>query len=55
MTGEYVVKQSGNKRQLVINYKGASYGADVAQYEQCMRDVVEKLREVDADEIVLSE
>ena len=55
MVGEFVVKSEGDKRQLVINYKGASYGADVAQYAQCMRDVVEKLREVDADEIVLSE
>ncbi|MBU1197128.1 type II/IV secretion system ATPase subunit [Candidatus Micrarchaeota archaeon] len=55
MVGEYVVKTQGGKRQLIINYKGASYGADVAQYAACMHDVVSKLREVDADEIVLTE
>ncbi len=55
MVGEYVVKSEGGRKQLVINYKGAPYGADVAQYAACMQDVVSKLREVDADEIVLSE
>lgn len=55
MVGEFVIKSEGGKKQLIINYKGASYGADIAQYPQCMKDVVEKLREVDADEIVLSE
>ncbi|MFH1257972.1 MAG: ATPase, T2SS/T4P/T4SS family, partial [Candidatus Micrarchaeota archaeon] len=55
MVGEYVVKSEGGKKQLIINYKGAPYGADIAQYAACMKDVVQKLREVDADEIVLSE
>ncbi|MFH1750333.1 MAG: ATPase, T2SS/T4P/T4SS family, partial [Candidatus Micrarchaeota archaeon] len=55
MAGEFVVKTEGGKKQLIINYKGTSYGADIAQYAQCMKDVVEKLREVDADEVVLSE
>ncbi|MEK6842936.1 MAG: ATPase, T2SS/T4P/T4SS family [Candidatus Micrarchaeota archaeon] len=55
MTGEFVVKSEGGKKQLVINYKGAPYGADIALYGPCMKDVIEKLREVDADEVVLSE
>ncbi|MBI5224901.1 Flp pilus assembly complex ATPase component TadA [Candidatus Micrarchaeota archaeon] len=55
MTGEFVVKSEGGKKQLVINYKGAPYGADIALYAPCMKDVIEKLREVDADEVVLSE
>ncbi|MEK6954494.1 MAG: type II/IV secretion system ATPase subunit [Candidatus Micrarchaeota archaeon] len=55
MVGEFVVKSEGGRRQLIINYKGSPYGADIAQYAPCMKDVVEKLREVDADEVVLSE
>ncbi|MFH0971939.1 MAG: type II/IV secretion system ATPase subunit [Candidatus Micrarchaeota archaeon] len=55
MAGEFVIKTEGGKKQLIINYKGAPYGADIAQYAACMKDVVQKLREVDADEIVLSE
>ncbi len=55
MTGESVVKSEGGKKQLIINYKGSSYGADLAQYSGCMSDVVQKLREVDVDEVVLSE
>ncbi len=52
---DFTVKHDGEKRRLVINYKQKPYGADVAQYPQCMKDVVEKLKLVDADEIVLSE
>ncbi len=52
---DYVVKQEGDRRRLVINYKQKPFGADVAQYAQCMKDVIDKLMLVDADEIVLSE
>ncbi len=52
---DFTVKHDGEKRRLVINYKQKPYGADVAQYPQCMKDVIEKLKLVDADEIVLSE
>ncbi|MFH1107118.1 MAG: ATPase, T2SS/T4P/T4SS family [Candidatus Micrarchaeota archaeon] len=55
MAGEFAVKTEGGKRQLIINYKGSPYGADLAQYPQCMQDVITRLREVDADEVVLSE
>ncbi|HEV8289635.1 MAG TPA: type II/IV secretion system ATPase subunit [Candidatus Norongarragalinales archaeon] len=55
MAFEAVVKTEGDHRRLVINYRGAPFGADVAQYEQAMRDVVSKLQELDADEIVLTE
>ncbi len=53
--GQSVVRQEGGKRILVIDLRGAPYGADIALYEQAMRDVVDKLMEVDADEVVLSE
>ncbi|HIH20175.1 TPA: type II/IV secretion system ATPase subunit [Candidatus Micrarchaeota archaeon] len=52
---EAVVKMEGGKKRLVINYKGSAYGADLAQYPQVMQDVVDKLREVDVDQVVLSE
>ena len=49
------VKVEGGKKRLVIDYKGSPYGADLAQYPQVMQDVIDKLREVDVDEVVLSE
>lgn len=55
MAREYVLKQEGEKRRLVINFRGAAYGADIALFPQCMKDVIEILQEVDANEIVLSE
>ncbi len=53
--GQSAVRQEGEKKILVIDMRGAPYGADIAVYEQAMRDVVERLREVDVDEVVLSE
>ncbi|MBI5177417.1 Flp pilus assembly complex ATPase component TadA [Candidatus Micrarchaeota archaeon] len=55
MVGESVVKSEGGKRRLVINYKGSPYGADIAQYPQVMKDVVERLQIADVNEVVLSE
>ena len=55
MAGEFVVKTEGGKRRLVINFKGSPYGADIVQYPQAMKDVIDKLKQVDADEVVLSE
>jgi type IV secretory pathway ATPase VirB11/archaellum biosynthesis ATPase/nucleotide-binding universal stress UspA family protein len=53
--GQSAVRQEGEKKILVIDMRGAPYGADIAVYEQAMRDVIDKLREVDVDEVVLSE
>src|SRR3989338_7125912 len=53
--GEFVVKQEGNKRLLIIDYKGASVSPDLAAYPQVMRDVIEKLQSNEADEVVLAE
>ncbi|MFH1779653.1 MAG: type II/IV secretion system ATPase subunit [Candidatus Micrarchaeota archaeon] len=50
-----VVKSGGGSKRLVMDFRGASYGPDIAQYGQAMRDVIEKLREVDVDEIVLTD
>ncbi len=55
MPGEFVVKQEGNKRLLIIDYKGASVTPDLAAYPQVMRDVIEKLQGNEADEVVLAE
>ena len=55
MAEDFVVKAEGDKRRLVINYKGRPYGPDIAQYPQAFQDVIEKLQKVDADEVVLSE
>ncbi len=53
--GQAVVKSDGGKKRLVIDYRGVAWGPDIAQYGQAFADVVEKLREADADEVVLSE
>ncbi|MBI2444987.1 Flp pilus assembly complex ATPase component TadA [Candidatus Micrarchaeota archaeon] len=53
--GQAVVKSDGGKKRLVIDYRGMAWGPDIAQYGQAFQDVVEKLREADADEVVLSE
>ncbi|MBI5228579.1 type II/IV secretion system ATPase subunit, partial [Candidatus Micrarchaeota archaeon] len=53
--GEFVVKTEGEKRRLIFNCKGCPYGSNIAEYPQCMKNVIERLQEVDADEIVLSE
>ena len=55
MAEDFVVKTEGDKRRLVINYKGRPYGPDIAQYPQAFQDVIEKLQKVEADEVVLSE
>src|SRR3989344_3976159 len=50
MVGEAVVRTEGGKRRLIINYKGSPFGADLAQYPQVMKDVIDRLQTVDADE-----
>lgn len=55
MAGRSVVKQEGDKKILVMDFRGSAYGPDVARYAQAMKDVVSKLSEVDVDEVVLSE
>ena len=52
---ESVVKTEGGKKRLIIDYRGSPYGADLAEYGPVMQDVIDRLREVDVDEIVLSE
>lgn len=53
--GESVVRQEGDKRLLVIDFKGLPFGSDIAVYPQAMKLVIERLSEVEADEVVLSE
>ncbi len=53
--GEFVIKQEGNKRRLIIDYKGANVSPDLAAYPQVMREVIEKLQQNEADEVVLAE
>ncbi len=55
MAGRSVIKQEGDKKILVMDFRGSAYGPDVARYSQAMKDVISKLSEVDVDEVVLSE
>ncbi len=55
MVREGVVKKEGDKRLLVIDYKGANITPDVAEHGVCMRDVVENLQSNEVDEVVLVE
>jgi type IV secretory pathway ATPase VirB11/archaellum biosynthesis ATPase/intein/homing endonuclease len=55
MVREAVVKKEGDKRLLVIDYKGANITPDVAEHAVCMRDVIENLQVNEADEVVLVE
>jgi flagellar protein FlaI len=52
---EYTVKSEGGKRYLVIDYRGSPYGPSVADYPQCMREVITLLGKVQADQVVLAE
>jgi type IV secretory pathway ATPase VirB11/archaellum biosynthesis ATPase len=52
---EFVVKQEGDRRVLIVNCKGLPYGPDVAQFPEAMRTVVDILKTVEASEVVLSE
>jgi len=53
--GQSVIRQEGGRKTLVIDFRGLSYGADIAQYPQAMQLVVDKLMEADVDEVVLAE
>ena len=55
MVSEYVIKTEGERRRLIINCKNWTTGPDVARYAEAMREVIEILQEVEADEIVLQE
>ncbi len=52
---ETSIKTEGDKRRLFINFKGSNLIPDVARYPEVMRLVIDKLRDFDADELVLSE
>ncbi|MFA5246451.1 MAG: type II/IV secretion system ATPase subunit [Candidatus Micrarchaeia archaeon] len=52
---DFVLKHEGSRRILVIDYRNKPFGADIIAYPQAMRNVIERLEEVDADEVVLSE
>lgn len=52
---ETSIKTEGDKKRLFINFKGSNLIPDLARYPEVMRLVVEKLRDFDVDEIVLSE
>ena len=55
MVSEYVIKTEGERRRLIITCKSWTTGPDVARYAEAMREVIEILQEVEADEIVLQE
>lgn len=53
--GEYVVKDVGGKKHLVIDYKNSPFQASIADERPCMFHVLSLLQEVDADLIVLAD
>ncbi|RLG21828.1 hypothetical protein DRN74_00155 [Candidatus Micrarchaeota archaeon] len=55
MTHKYIIKSEGGKRYLIIDYRGASFAASVADSQQCMREVIELLGKTNADLVVLAE
>lgn len=55
MAGEWVVKAEGDKRRLIISFKGLPFPPDVAQYPEAMRLAIDTLQQVEAEELVLSE
>jgi type IV secretory pathway ATPase VirB11/archaellum biosynthesis ATPase len=52
---DFALKHEGGKRVLVIDYRNKPYGADIVAYPLAMRNVIERLEEAEADEVVLSE
>ncbi|MFH0836253.1 MAG: type II/IV secretion system ATPase subunit [Candidatus Micrarchaeota archaeon] len=55
MPKKSVLKSEGGKKRLVIDFRGSPNAPDIAQYPQTMKDVIELLREIECDEVVLSE
>src|SRR3989344_7769966 len=55
MPKKSVLKSEGGRKRLVIDFRGSPNAPDIAQYPQAMKDVIELLRDIEADEIVLSE
>jgi len=52
---DFILKHEGGKRVLVIDYRNKPFGADIIAYPLAMRNVIERLEEAEADEVVLSE
>lgn len=52
---DYTIKSEGGKRYLVIDYRGSEWGASVADYPQCMLEVIDGLSKTNADMVVLAE
>jgi flagellar protein FlaI len=52
---DYTIKSEGGKRYLLIDYKGSAWGPSVADYPQCMSEVIENLAKTGADYVVLSD
>ncbi|MEM4221893.1 MAG: type II/IV secretion system ATPase subunit [archaeon] len=52
---DFTIKTEGTKRYLIIDYRGSEWGPSVADFPQCMREVIEKLARTNADMVVLAE
>ncbi|MCD6230090.1 MAG: type II/IV secretion system ATPase subunit [Candidatus Diapherotrites archaeon] len=53
--GKHVIKSEGGKKTLVIDYRNSKTGADIAEYADCMEQVLSLLRTNDADLVVLAD
>ncbi|MBI1973876.1 hypothetical protein HYS54_03600, partial [Candidatus Micrarchaeota archaeon] len=52
---EYTIKAEGGKRYLVVDCRGSPYGASVADFPACMKEVVDYLSQTDANLVVLAD
>lgn len=51
----HIVKNEGGKKYLIIDFKGLPYGASISEFPQAMAMVIDLLRDIDADLVVLTE
>ena len=51
----YTIKTEGAIKYLIIDCRGSSYGASIADYPQRMAEVIDYLGKTDADRVVLAE
>lgn len=55
MGHKYTIKSEGGKRYLIIDYRGSSFAASVADSPPTMREVIELLAKTNSDFVVLAE
>ena len=52
---DYFIKSEGGKRYLVIDYRDSEWGPSVADYPECMLEIIDDLQKTNADLVVLAD